>query len=54
MQAKDVPVNEWFMILRNKKWYKKTRTGRVYTEGIVIGSPKKHLIPNDEEVIIRK
>jgi len=54
MTAAEVKVSDWFMVNRNKKWYKKKRTGRVYTEAFQIGSQKKYLIPNNEPVMVRK
>ena len=54
MTALKVPEGEWFMVNRNKKWYKKKRSGSTYTEGYVIGNKKKYLIPNDEPVMVRK
>ncbi len=54
MTAQQIPENEWFMVLRTTKWYKKKRSGNTYTEAFVIGDKKKYLIPNDEIVILRK
>ncbi len=54
MTAKDIPDEHWFMATRTKKWYKKKRHGRVYTEAYQITDKKKYLIPNDEPVELKK
>jgi hypothetical protein len=54
MLAKDVPNGEWFMVLRNKKWYKKIRNTPAYVVGTQIGVLTDFQIPAHEEVVIRK
>ena len=53
MQALEVKIGDWFMVNRNKKWYKKEGNGPAYVSGSVIGVKKEFLIPNSEEVMVR-
>ncbi len=52
MTAQQAPENEWFMVLRTTKWYKKMESGNMYTNAKVIGDKKVYMIPNDEPVKI--
>ncbi len=54
MTAIEVKDNDWFMVIRTKKWYRKKRNGNTYTEGFQIGDNKKYLIPNEEPIEVRK
>ena len=54
MTAKDVKIEDWFMVNRTKKWYQKTDNGNMYVNATQIGNNKIYMIPNDEPVMVRK
>lgn len=53
LTAIDIKSDEWFMVSRTHKWYKKKRHGKTNTEAYVLEDHKKYLIPNSEPVIIQ-
>ena len=54
MTAIQIPDDMWFMVIRTKKWYKKKRHGKRYTEAYIVTDKKKYLIDNSESVELRK
>lgn len=54
MKAIQVPIGEWFMIVKTKEWYKKVDGDEKNVEATVIGKFQKFSIPNNTEVILRK
>ena len=54
MTAKEVPVGEWFMLLRTKQWYKMKRIGRKYVYATQIGSSKEYQFSTTDEVQLMK
>ena len=53
LKAADIPVGEWFFVLRTHKWFKKIGENETYVEGTQIGSLSTHNIPKDEEVELK-
>jgi hypothetical protein len=54
MKAKDVPVDEWFMVKKTKRWFKKCEDKGDKTVCSQIGPKTKVFIDNEEEVQLRK
>ena len=53
LTAIDIKEDQYFMVMRTHKWYKKKRHGNTYTEAYILEDNKKYLIPNSEPVIIQ-
>lgn len=53
MIAKDVPLGEWFMLLRTKQWFKAIRKGRKYIYATQIGVFSEFKFELTEEVSTR-
>jgi len=57
MLAKDVPVGEWFMIVRTKQWYKRlppTGSKDTSVRGGRIETSQVFYISEEEEVVLDK